>query len=64
MGLEGNPCKGEMPRWEHAIFKSHDGLKRADVWFNCQTGLIEVIERKRDTLDASWGSLHSWQAVE
>lgn len=64
MGLEGNPTKGEIPRWEHAIFTTHDGLQRADVWFNCQTGLIEVIERKRPTLDASWGSLHSLQVVD
>jgi hypothetical protein len=64
MGLEANPCKGEMPRWESAVFTSHNGLKRFHVWFNCQTGLIEVMKVERDTLEASWGSLHSWQAID
>jgi len=63
MGLEANPCKGEMPRWEHAVFTTVDKLRRADVWFNCQTGLIEVIERKRETPAASWGSPLHRQAI-
>ena len=63
MGLAGNPTKGEIPRWETATFTTHDGKQRVDVWFNCETGLTEIIECKRDDLDDSWGSPTSWTAV-
>jgi hypothetical protein len=63
MGLEGNPLKGQMPEWELAKFTTHDGLRRVWVWFNCNTGLTEVTECERTSLDASWGSANGWKAI-
>lgn len=63
MGLEANPCKGEMPTWEMATFQTEDGLQLVTVWRNTATGLMEATHATRERVSGSWGSPTRFQPI-